>query len=132
MTEIMILTPSDFSLRVQETVREFVEGNYLLLRVTVVGPYFPQRDTAPFVRIVSGRQRVHSLMAEITPDQTEFRGYFPTDTPVAGFVEFGYGSQVMGRVPVRRLRPVRLMQSRLQAGVRRVRRRDLGPFKRQR
>ena len=58
----------------QETVREFVEGNYLLLRVTVVGPYFPQRNTAPFVRIVSGRQRVQSLMAEITPDQTELRG----------------------------------------------------------
>ena len=131
MTEIMILTPSDFSLRVQETVREFVEGNYLLLRVTVVGPYFPQRDSAPFVRIVNGRARVHSLMAEITPDQTELRGYFPTDVPVAGFVEFGYGSQVVGRIPVRRLRPVRLVQSRLQAGVRRIRRRDLGPFKRQ-
>ena len=131
MTDIMILTPRDFSLRAQETVRVFVEGDYLLLRVTVVGPYFPHRDSAPFVRIVTGHRRSESLMADITSDQTELRGYFPTDTAVAGFVEFGYASQVIGRIAIKRLKPARLDPRRLQRSVRRVTRRSLGPFRRQ-
>ena len=130
MTGVMILRDRDFSLRAGEVIREFVPGPHLLLRVSVVGPHFPFLDSTPFVRIVAPRSRVESLMAEVSPDQKEMRGYFPTDTPVAGRVEFGYASNVWGSVPIRKLRAIRLDARRIQPGVHRVTRRSLGAFRR--
>jgi hypothetical protein len=128
----MFVTQKDFSLQAREVIREFVKGPYLLLRVAVKGPYFPLRDSAPFVRIISGHNRAESLMAVISPDQKELRGYFPIDTKVAGRVEFGYASQVIGSIGVRRIETERLESRRIHPGVRRVTSRHLLIFKQQR
>ncbi len=102
MTNIMLVTPESFSVTAQETIRELAEGDQLLLRVAVTGPHFPHRNSAPFVRIVSadGRTTVEALMAVVSVDQKELRGYFPTDTEVVGRVEFGYAGQPLGSVAV--------------------------------
>ena len=132
MTDLVVVSERDFGLRAAEVIREFIEKPQMLLRISIVGPWFPHRDSAPFVRIVGGRKVVKSLMAEVSPDQTELRGYFPTDVRIAGQIEFGYGSQVLGRIPVRRLQAARLDMRRVDRKVHRVTQRDLGPFKRQR
>lgn len=129
MTDLVVVSARDFGLQAAEVIREFVEKPQMLLRVTVVGPFFPHRDSAPFVRIVGGRFAVESLMAEVSPDQTGLRGYFPTDVRLAGQVEFGYASQVLGRIPIRRLKAAKLDMRRVDRKVHRVTQRDLGPFK---
>jgi len=68
----------------------------------------------------------------VSADQKEMRGYFPTDTPLAGYVEFGYASQVLGRIPTRSLKVARLDARRVEPKVHRVTRRDPGPFKQRR
>ncbi len=132
MTDLVIVSSGEFGLRAAEVIREFVERPQMLLRISVVGPWFPHRDSEPFVRIVGGRRAVESLLAEVSPDQKELRGYFPTDVPIAGQVEFGYASQVLGRIPIRKLRAAKLDMRRVDRKVHRVTQRDLGPFKRQR
>src|SRR5262245_714093 len=132
MTELIFVRDNDFSLRAQEVIREFSDGPQMLLRVAVVGPHFPHRDSIPFVRIVGDRAAVDSLMAEISPDQKELRGYFPTDIEIFGRVEFGYASQVLGSIPIERLEAARLDTGRVAPEVHRVTLDDLGPFKYQR
>jgi hypothetical protein len=129
MTELLVVSARDFGLRAEEVIREFIERPQMLLRLTVVGPFFPHRDSEPFVRIVGGRSAAQSLMAEVSPDQKELRGYFPTDVRLAGQVEFGYASQVLGRIPIRRLKAAKLDMRRVDRKVHRVTQRDLGPFK---
>ena len=83
MTDFVFVNEQSLHLQAKEVIREFVEGRYLLLRITMIGPYFPLRNSTPFVRLV-GREgaAVESLMAEISPDQKELRGYFPTDVDI--------------------------------------------------
>jgi hypothetical protein len=131
MNGVMIIRDRDFSLRAAEVIREFVEGPHLLLRISVVGPHFPFLDSTPFVRIVGWRQRVDSLMAEVSPDQQEMRGYFPADTPIGGRIEWGYASEVWGSVPVRKIPRTRLDPKRIAPEVHRVTRRNLGAFRKQ-
>ncbi len=128
MTGVMLIRERDFSLRAAEVIREFIPGPHLLLRIAVVGPHFPHLDSTPFVRVVGSRTKVESLMAEVSPDQKEMRGYFPTDTSIAGRVEFGYASDVWGSVPVRELRATKLDVKRVAPRVHRVTRRSLGAF----
>jgi hypothetical protein len=132
MTEFIFVTNKDFSIRAQEVVRELDKKAYVLLRVGVVGPHFPHRDSYPFVRIVSEDGTVESLMAEVSTDQKELRGYFPTDAKLTGRVEFGYASQVLGSIPIRRIEASKLDSRRIEADVHRIKLRDLGPFKRSR
>lgn len=129
MVELIVATERDFSLYAREVIREFAERPYLLLRVAVVGPFFPHRDSTPFVRIVGSRLRLESLMAEISLDQKELRAYFPTDIKLAGRAEFGYASQVLGSIPISRIKIARLDIRRVDPNVKRVMLRDLGPFK---
>lgn len=129
MTDIMLVTPESFSLTAQETIRELTDGDCLLLRVAVKGPHFPHRDSVPFVRIVSAEgATVEALIAVVSIDQKELRGYFPVDTEVAGRVEFGYAGQLMGSVPVMGVEPARLDAKRVGTKVHRVTRKDPGPL----
>jgi hypothetical protein len=132
MTDFIFVTERNFSLRAREVIRELDAKAYVLLRVGVVGPHFPHRDAYPFVRIISENGSIESLMAEVSTDQKELRGYFPVDVNLAGRVEFGYASQVLGSVPVRRIEATKLDAKRIEADARRVTTRDLGPFKRSR
>lgn len=132
MIEFIFVAEKDFSVGAREVVRELGKKPYLLLRVAVAGPHFPHRDSYPFVRIVGEDGAVESLMAEISTDQKELRGYFPLDAKLAGRVEFGYGSQVLGSVPIRQIEAARLDRGRLPPDVHPITLRDLGPFKRSR
>lgn len=132
MTGFIFVTEKDFSIRAQEVVRELDKKAYVLLRVGVVGPHFPHRDAYPFVRIISEDGTVQSLMAEVSTNEKELRGYFPTDTKLTGRVEFGYASQVLGSIHIRRIEATRLDLRRIEADVHQITLRNLGPFKRSR
>lgn len=130
MSEFIFVTEKDFSVRAREVIRELARNEpYVLLRVSVHGPRFPILDSAMFVRIVRGREPVESLTAEVSADQRELRGYFPVDTIVAGRVEFGYASHVMGSVTIGELDPERLDPARITQKVGRITSRELGPFR---
>lgn len=128
MSEFIFVTEKDFSLRAREVIRELGKEAYVILRVGISGPHFPHRDAYPFVRIVNDTGVQESLMAEISADQKELRGYFPIDVKLSGRAEFGYASQVIGTVPIERVESERLDELRVQAKVRRITSQDLGPF----
>src|ERR1700674_297962 len=132
MTEFIFVTEKDFSLGAHEVVREVGQKPYLLLRVAVAGPYFSHGGSSPFVGIGGEDGAIVSLMAEISTDQKELRGYFPLDAKLTGRVEFGYASEVLGSVPIRQIEPTRLDPNRIGADVHRITLQDLGPFKRSR
>lgn len=131
MSEMIIVSERDFSVRAREVIRELGKNAYVLVRVSVKGPHFPHRDAYPFVRIVSaeGRRGAESLIAEVSQDQKELRGYFPVDVRLDGRVEFGYASEVLGSIPFEPREPERLNRERIAERVREVTTTDLGPFK---
>ncbi len=132
MIEVIFVAEKDFSLRAQEVVREMGEKPFLMLRVTLVGPHFPHRGAYPFLRVAGAGVAGESLMAEISADQKELNGYFPLDVKLSGRLEFGYGGQVLGSVPIAKLEPRQLDRSRLEKDVGSITLKDLGPFKRAR
>lgn len=103
----------------REVVREIDDRPHLLVRITIRRAYFPHRAAVPFLRIRDARQQVaDAWFAEVDDDNTALAGYFPTDLPESGVIEFGYGDQTIGRVPlefrtdrVRRLDHERLPES---------------------
>lgn len=86
----------------QEVVREVDHRPHLLLRVTVRGGYFPHRAPVPFLRIAEvGEAAVRAWFTEISGDSSAMVGYFATDVPRGGVIEYGYDDEVLGRVPAR-------------------------------
>ncbi|MBD0333336.1 MAG: hypothetical protein ICV66_11845 [Chitinophagaceae bacterium] len=81
-----------------EVIRELDNRPHLLLRITIKGGYFAHRAPEPFIRIVSRGKIIQSWFAEISEDNSTLSGYFPTDLPANGVIEYGYGSQVQGRL----------------------------------
>jgi hypothetical protein len=91
---------SELSWQGREAMKEIDDRPHLLVRIEISGAYFPHRAPEPFVKIVSEGQAIASWFAEVSDDNHRLVGYFPTDLPQQGMVEFGYGSQVLGRLPV--------------------------------
>lgn len=86
----------------QEVVREVDHRPHLLLRVTVRGGHFPHRAMGPFLRIAEGEQgSVPAWFTEVAGDSSALVGYFPTDVPPGGVVEYGYPGDATRRVPAR-------------------------------
>lgn len=86
--------------RAQEVIKELDDRPHLLVRIEITGPYFPHRAPEPFVRILSGERVVaESWFAKVSEDNRKLLGYFPTDVPEGEIIEFGYGNEVMGRIP---------------------------------
>ena len=79
MTSVIYIRDTDFSWRAGEVVREVAKGPHQLVRLDVLGPYFPDRDATPFVRVVDGRRRFEALMTDVAEDNSHLRGYFPVD-----------------------------------------------------
>lgn len=91
-----------FSWQAQEVVREINDRPHLLVRIDISGTYFPHRAPEPFVRIVVGKgQAVSSWFANVSDDNRRIVGYFQVDLPQQGTLEFGYGNEVMGRLPAK-------------------------------
>ncbi|MGY1607551.1 MULTISPECIES: hypothetical protein [unclassified Geodermatophilus] len=110
-------------------MREVAARPHLLLRLDVLGPQFPQRDVVPFVRLSDGQSSTGALMTEVSDDGTSLRAYFPTDVPLIGRIEFGYGSEVLGTLPIETGGEVeRLDVARIVSAVHRVTRADPGAF----
>jgi hypothetical protein len=99
-----MLTPNrsaELSWGAREVVREIDDLPHLLVRVDVRGPYFPHRAREASVRIVADKgQDMTCWFADIADDGRRLLGYFPTDLPDRGVVEFGYGSETIGSLPV--------------------------------
>ena len=86
----------------EEVIRHVDRRPHLLVRVSVHGRHFPERALAPFVRIVSGDHRaVSAWFTEISPDSQSLLGYFATDLPASGVLEYGYFPEPPGHVPLR-------------------------------
>jgi hypothetical protein len=97
----MELPHEDLSWQAREVVREVDHEPHLLVRLAVAGGYFPQRALVPIMRIVQGDEIVaHSWITEISADNRTLLGYFPTDLPEEGVIEFGYPDQPLGRLRV--------------------------------
>ena len=82
----------------REVVREVDHQPHLLVRVTVAGGHFPHRALVPFLRIVAGEQIIPAWFTETSGDSTQLQGYFAIDLPAGGLIEYGYDTQVFGRV----------------------------------
>ncbi|HEV2754982.1 MAG TPA: hypothetical protein VG318_04320 [Actinomycetota bacterium] len=83
----------------REVVVEFDERPHLLSRIEVGGGYFPQMGREAFMRIVvDEKTTVPAWFAEPADDTRSLRGYFATDLPASGVLEFGYGADLMGRL----------------------------------
>jgi hypothetical protein len=82
----------------REVVKEIDDRPHLLVRIEISGGYFPHRAPEPFIRIITGKKVETSWFAEISEDNRSLVGYFPTNLPRQGTVEFGYGDEVMGRL----------------------------------
>jgi hypothetical protein len=83
----------------QEVVREVDRRPHLLVRVTVRGGSFPHRAMGPFLRIVEGDATVFPWFTEIAEDSTALVGYFATDLPRGGTIEYVYPGEPPRRVP---------------------------------
>lgn len=92
-----VAQPIQVTWQAQEVVRVINDRPHLLLRITITGTTFPQRAAAPFVRVVAGESVTRSWSTTISDDLRELHGYFPTDMPLEGIVDYGYGSRVYGR-----------------------------------
>lgn len=98
-SEVFIGHTEQVEWRAQEVIKELDDRPHLLVRLEIVGPYFPHRAPEPFVRIVSGEQVVaESWFTDISEDNRKLVAYFPTDMPQGEIIEFGYGIDVMGRI----------------------------------
>ena len=88
----------DFTWQATEVVREVDHKPHLLVRVSVRGGFFPHRALVPVMRIVRGDQFVRAWFTEISEDNGTLNGYFATDLPDEGIIEFGYPDGPPGRV----------------------------------
>jgi hypothetical protein len=129
MSDIIFVTEKSFSVRAREVIRELGKTACVLLRVSIIGPRFPHRDSEPWIRILGEGDPALSLVADVSEDQKELRGYFPVDTKLSGRAEFGYGGEIIGSVPLRKVEPERLDRQRVEVKVREITNDDLGPFK---
>ena len=77
-----------------QVLRDLHERPHLLLRVKLIGTYFPQRALEPLVTVGGVRSR----FAEIATDGLSAAAYFD-QVPHEGTVEFGYGEEVLLRFP---------------------------------
>lgn len=93
--------PIEVGWQAQEVIRVIDDRPHLLVRVTIVGGYFPQRALVPFVQLAVGESLQRSWFTEISEESNELYGYFPTDISRDGIVEYGYGPDVYGRASKR-------------------------------
>jgi hypothetical protein len=69
----------------------------LLVRIEISGAHFPHRAPEPLVKIVSEGQTIARWFADVSADNRRL----VIDLPREGMLELGYGSEVLGRVPVK-------------------------------
>lgn len=93
--------PSEPTWQAEEVVQIVDHKPHLVVQIAVTGAAFPHRALVPVMRLVQGERIIaHSWFTEISNDNRALLGYFPTDLPEDGTIEFGYPDQ-LDRVPLR-------------------------------
>lgn len=87
--------PSELTFEAREILRDVKGRSQLHHRIKLSGMQFPQLAYEPFVRI----GKVQSRYVEISDDGTIARAYFDRPLPQRGVLEFGYGDEVLFRLP---------------------------------
>jgi hypothetical protein len=91
--------PPKLTWQAREVVREVDHRPHLVVRLLVDRGDFPQRALVPFLHIIDGKKVIaRAWFTEITDDLRGLVGYFVTDLPGEGIIEYGYDDQVLGRV----------------------------------
>jgi len=89
----------EFTWRAAEVVTELDHKPQLVVRIAVSGGYFPHRALVPMMQIVRpDGEVIPSWFTRISPDNHTLYGYFATDLPEEGVIQFGYGDGPPGRV----------------------------------
>ncbi len=81
----------------RQVLRDLDNEPHLLMRVKLTGTFFPQRSEEPFVRV----GEVQSRFVEIAEDGQSVNAYFDQPLQPRSVVEFGYGNEILLRVPQR-------------------------------
>jgi hypothetical protein len=85
----------------REVVKVLNERPHLVVRVEVRGEQFPHRAAHPFMHIRTDDDNfIDDLFTEVAPDGSALIGYLPVDIPDDTVIEFGYGNEIWGIVPV--------------------------------
>jgi hypothetical protein len=101
MFHLKLPQPSDYSWQASEVIHVLNDKPHLLIKIEILGPYFPHRAVEPFVRIVDEEGRVtDNWFAEISEDNRRLLGYFTVVLPTRGRIEFGYGKTSSGTMDV--------------------------------
>lgn len=102
MSSIHIQAQSaEFTWQAEEVVQVVDHKPHLVVQISVAGGFFPHRALVPVMRIVQGEKiAAHSWITEISNDNRVLLGYFATDLPGEGTIEFGYPDQLI-RVPAK-------------------------------
>ncbi|TAL70151.1 MAG: hypothetical protein EPN82_05930 [Bacteroidetes bacterium] len=85
----------------KEVVKEFNDRPHLLVRIEINGEYFPHRAPHPFIRIKVGKEKYFKdLFTEVSSNNQKLLGYLSVHIPKNGIIEFGYGAEIWGTVPI--------------------------------
>jgi hypothetical protein len=85
--------PPDYISQAEEVIRELDKKSHLLMRIQIIGPYFPHHAAELFVRIIDSQgNTTESWFTEIPEDNRRLRRYFTNKFPISGHIEFGYGN----------------------------------------
>jgi len=76
-------------------VRDLNQQPHLLVRIRLTGTHFPDRALEPFVVV----GKVRSRFVNIADDGLSADAYFDEPVPQGGRIEFGYGAEVLLRLP---------------------------------
>jgi len=91
----------EYKAHANEVVKVLNDRPHLIVRVEVSGEHFPHRAPHPFIRIQVGKEEYfNDLFTEVSPDSQKLLGYLPVNTPARGIIEFGYGAEIWGTIPI--------------------------------
>lgn len=79
----------------REVLRDIDSTPHLLVRITLVGPTFPQRALEPIVNVGD----VQARTVEVSEDGLTANAYFDRPLPPRGVIEFGFEDGVLYRFP---------------------------------
>jgi hypothetical protein len=81
----------------RQVVMDLYERPHLLTMIEMTGACFPPMALEPFVTV----GKVRSRFVRIAEDSRTARAYFDRSLPPEGEIEFGYGHEVLHRLPRR-------------------------------
>lgn len=79
----------------KEVIKIIDDKPHLLLRIKISGTNFPHRAKEPVVRIMYSKEKFAvSWFAKVSDDNKSLNAYFPVDTDISEWIEYGYGNVI--------------------------------------